>query len=173
MRRLIRAFVVRTQQKQGFSRRSAIYIKPIFLHYSNICVKRPLKNRKKKDFNDKWKLNEGWKYCRMLPSELSAILLTWLSDKWSWKPICALYESGRFTQFLHYLAFYTCHCGIHVYFCFVDALCLSKHFVSHDGTIWTSTEQRITTLALVSLTLATLRSPGSTNGTTTPRSIVV
>ena len=36
---------------------------------------RSLKNRQNKDLNDKWKLNEGQKYCRMLPLEHSAILL--------------------------------------------------------------------------------------------------
>ena len=43
---------------------------------SKTCVKQPLKNRQNKDLNDKWKLNEGGKYCRMLPLEHSAILLT-------------------------------------------------------------------------------------------------
>ena len=38
-------------------------------------VKRPLKNRQNKDLNDLWKVNEGQKYCRMLPLEHSAILL--------------------------------------------------------------------------------------------------
>ena len=33
---------------------------------SKICLKRPLRNRQKKDLNDKWLLNEGRKYCRML-----------------------------------------------------------------------------------------------------------
>ena len=44
--------------------------------YSKTCVKWPLKNRQNKDFNDKWWLYEGRKYCRMLPLEHSAILLT-------------------------------------------------------------------------------------------------
>ena len=34
------------------------------------------KNRPNKDLNDKWSLNEGIKYCRILPLEHSAILLT-------------------------------------------------------------------------------------------------
>ena len=34
---------------------------------SKTCAKRPLENRQNKDLNDKWKLNEGHKYCRMLP----------------------------------------------------------------------------------------------------------
>ena len=41
-----------------------------------ICVKLSLKNRQNKDLNDKWYFNEGRKYCRMLPLEHSAILLT-------------------------------------------------------------------------------------------------
>ena len=44
--------------------------------YSKTCVKRPLKNRQNKDLNDKCWLNEGQKYCRMLPLEHSAIVLT-------------------------------------------------------------------------------------------------
>ena len=46
------------------------------LRYSKTCLKRPLKNRQNKDDNDKRQLNEGQKYCRMLPLEHSAILLT-------------------------------------------------------------------------------------------------
>ena len=46
--------------------------------YGKTCLKRPLKNRQNKDLNDKWKLNEGRKYCRMLPLEHSAIHLTCL-----------------------------------------------------------------------------------------------
>ena len=42
------------------------------LIYNKTCVKRPLKNRQNKD------LNEGQKYCRMLPLEHSAILLTFI-----------------------------------------------------------------------------------------------
>ena len=34
--------------------------------HSRTCLKRPLKNRKNKDLNDKWWLNEGRKYCRIL-----------------------------------------------------------------------------------------------------------
>ena len=35
-----------------------------------------LKIRQNKDLNDKWQLNEGQKYSRMLPLEHSAIFLT-------------------------------------------------------------------------------------------------
>ena len=48
--------------------------------YSKTCVRWPLKNRQNKNLYDKWYLNEGRKYCRMLPLEHSAILLTALSD---------------------------------------------------------------------------------------------
>ena len=37
-----------------------------FVSYSKTCLKWPLKNRQNKDVNDKWYLNEGRKYCRML-----------------------------------------------------------------------------------------------------------
>ena len=42
--------------------------------YSKTGVNRPLKNRQDKGLNDKWELNAGQKYCRMLPLEHSAIL---------------------------------------------------------------------------------------------------
>ena len=45
-------------------------------HYSKTCVKLPLKTTQNKDLNDKWLRNEVRKYCRMLPLEHSAILLT-------------------------------------------------------------------------------------------------
>ena len=38
----------------------------------------------------------------LLQGEHSAILWPALSDNWSWKPICGLIESGRFTQVLLY-----------------------------------------------------------------------
>ena len=40
------------------------------------CLKRPLKNRQNQGLNMKLYLNGGRKYCRMLPLEHSAILLT-------------------------------------------------------------------------------------------------
>ena len=43
--------------------------------YCKTLVKRPLKNGQNKELNDIWKVNEGQKYCRMLPLEHSAILL--------------------------------------------------------------------------------------------------
>ena len=46
------------------------------MEYSKTRLKQPLKNRQNKDVNDKWYLNEGPKYCRMLPLEHSALLLT-------------------------------------------------------------------------------------------------
>ena len=44
--------------------------------YNKTCVQRPLKNRQSKNLNDKWLLNEGRKYYRILQGEHSAILLT-------------------------------------------------------------------------------------------------
>ena len=42
--------------------------------YSKTCVKWLLSKRQNKDLNDKWLLNEGQMYCRMLQREHSAIL---------------------------------------------------------------------------------------------------
>ena len=66
-----------------------------FVMYSKTCLKRPLYNRQNKDLNDKWQLNEGQKYCRMLPFEHSAILWPALSDNRSSKTFFGLLESGR------------------------------------------------------------------------------
>ena len=71
--------------------------------YSKTCVKRPLKNRQNKALNDRWLLNEGRKYCRMLPLEHSAILLTCIKRSLGLKPIFGLFESGRVTQVLLYV----------------------------------------------------------------------
>ena len=49
--------------------------------YSKTCLKRPLKNRQNIYPIDKWQLNEGQKYCRMLPMEHSAILLTCIKQQ--------------------------------------------------------------------------------------------
>ena len=44
--------------------------------YSKTCVKRPLSRRPRIGFQNQLLLNAGQKYCRMLPLEQSAILLT-------------------------------------------------------------------------------------------------
>ena len=44
--------------------------------YSKTCLMRSLKSIQNKGLNGKVLLNEGRKYCRMLPLEHSAILLT-------------------------------------------------------------------------------------------------
>ena len=52
-----------------------LYTLKVLVH-SKTCVKQPLKRKEKKDLYDKWWLNEGRKYCRMLPLKHSAIRLT-------------------------------------------------------------------------------------------------
>ena len=46
--------------------------------YSKSCVKWPLSKRPKIGFQEQLSLNVGQKYCRMLPLEKSAILLTFI-----------------------------------------------------------------------------------------------
>ena len=46
--------------------------------YSKTCLKWPLSKRAKIGFQDQLSLNAGQKYCRMLPLEHSAILLTFI-----------------------------------------------------------------------------------------------
>ena len=48
------------------------------MNYSKTCVKWPLSKRPKIGFQDDNSLNAGQKYCRMLPLEHSAILLTFI-----------------------------------------------------------------------------------------------
>ena len=48
------------------------------LECSKTCVKWPLSKRSKIGFQDKLSLNSGQKYCRMLRSEHSAILSTFI-----------------------------------------------------------------------------------------------
>ena len=62
------------------------------IKYSKTCLKGPLQNRQNKDLNDKWYLNEGRKYCRMLPLEHSAILLTCIMQSSVLKKIGLLFE---------------------------------------------------------------------------------
>ena len=47
-------------------------------NYSKTCLRRPLKKKTKIGFQDRFSLNAGQKYCRMLPLEHSAILLTFI-----------------------------------------------------------------------------------------------
>ena len=49
-------------------------------HYTKTCLNRSFKSRQNKGVNGKCWLNEGHKYCRMLPFEDSAILLTCIRD---------------------------------------------------------------------------------------------
>ena len=42
----------------------------------SVYTVKPVLSRQNKDLNDKWYLNEGRKYCRMLQGEHSTILLT-------------------------------------------------------------------------------------------------
>ena len=46
--------------------------------YSKTCLKRPLKRRQKKGFQDQLSLHAGQKNCRMLQGEHSAILSTFI-----------------------------------------------------------------------------------------------
>ena len=52
--------------------------------YSQACIKRPLKNSIRIDFQYRLLLNAGQKYCRMLQVEHSVILLTFIK---TWRKI--------------------------------------------------------------------------------------
>ena len=84
----------------------------------------------KNGFQDQLLLNAGQKYCRMLPLEHSAILLTSLSYKLSLRPLFCLFLSGRFTQVLLYytpsfLILLTCNIPV-----------VSIYFQSEVKTLW-------------------------------------
>ena len=66
---------------------------------SKTCVKRSLsKWQKKNGFQDRFSLNAGQKYCKMLQMEHFAIQLTSLSYQFSLRPLFCLFMSGRFIQ---------------------------------------------------------------------------
>ena len=70
--------------------------------YSETCVKRPLSKRPQIGFQGKLMLNAGQKYCRMLPLEQSAILLTFIKLPFVIKTFVLSILNGRFTQVLLY-----------------------------------------------------------------------
>ena len=57
-----------------------------------------IKNRQNKYLNDKGYLNEGRKYCRMLPWSILQYFCPALSNNWSRKPVFGLLLSGRLRQ---------------------------------------------------------------------------
>ena len=70
--------------------------------YSKICVKQQLSKRPKIGFQTQLSLNAVRKYCRMLPLEHSAILLTFIKRPFIIKIFVCLFLSGRFKQVLLY-----------------------------------------------------------------------
>ena len=74
--------------------------------YSKICLKRSFKNSQNKSLKDKWKLNEGRKYFRML--SLSILQYFWpaLSDNRSWNSILVFFLSEGLRQVLLYILYY-------------------------------------------------------------------
>ena len=91
------------------------------LVYSKTCLKLPLKNRQNNDLNDKWLPNEGQKYCRMLPLENSAILLTCIKQLLVLKTNSWGFFSYRFRQVL----LYCCNWNI---FYYRDG-CMAQNFI--------------------------------------------
>ena len=93
--------------------------------YSKTRLKRLLKNRQNRGANDKWYLNEGQKYCRMLPLEHSAIFLTCIKRKLVLKTkFLVFFLSGRFRQVLLYLG--VSSWNICFTFCDLVCFCLSS-----------------------------------------------
>ena len=80
-----------------------IPLNPQNCKYSNTCLKRPLKNRQNKGLKDKWQLNEGQKYCRMLSWSILQYFWPAFSHHRSWKPILIFFLSGRLRQVLLYI----------------------------------------------------------------------
>ena len=72
-------------------------------YYSKTCLKLTLKIRQNKGHKDKWYLDEGRKYCRMLSWSILQYFWPALSDNQSWKTNFGLLLSGRFRQVLLYI----------------------------------------------------------------------
>ena len=69
--------------------------------YSKTCVKRPLsKTDTAKILMTKGSLMKGKSNAECFPWSILHYFWAALSDDWSWKPICGLFESDRFTQVL-------------------------------------------------------------------------
>ena len=69
--------------------------------YSKTCLKLSLKNRQNKGLKDRWSLNAGQKYCRMLPWSILQYFGPALSDYQSRK-LLGTSLIGRFRQVLLY-----------------------------------------------------------------------
>ena len=68
--------------------------------YSKTSVKWPLSKRPKIGFQDRLSLNAGQKYCRMLPLEHSAILLTFIKLSFVIKTfVLSIFEWPFYTDF--------------------------------------------------------------------------
>ena len=68
--------------------------------YRNNVVKRPISKRPKIGFQDQLLLNAGQKYCRMLPLEHSAILLTFIKLPFVIKIfVLSIFELPFYTSF--------------------------------------------------------------------------
>ena len=85
------------------------FVLAFLLVYSKTCVKRPLKTKQNKALNGNGSLMNVKKYCRMLPLEHSAILLTCIKRQLVLKTILCLFESGCSTQALLYMCMFFCH----------------------------------------------------------------
>ena len=82
------------------------------------CLKRPLMNRSKIDFQDRLLLNAGQKYCRMLQESILQNFRPTLSYHMSLKPLFCLFWSGLLRQVLSLeiavallMRLYVCQCS--------------------------------------------------------------
>ena len=90
--------------------------------YSKTCVKRPLKTRQNKDLNDKWQHYDSRKYCRMLPLEHSATLLTCIKRNVVLKKILVVLRAAVLHRF---------YCTIHYTVMAVQSQCNHTVMVNH------------------------------------------
>ena len=95
------------------------YIYTCFMYYSKTCVKHPLSKRPKIVFQDQSWLNAGQKYCRMLRTEHSAILLTFIKQPFVIKIfVLSIFE---WPFYIHFTACTT----------FIRALCIKSIAFEH------------------------------------------
>ena len=83
--------------------------------YSKTCVKQPLSRRPKIGFQDQLSLNAGQKYCRMLPLEHSAILLTLIQLPFIIKIVYFVYHLSLRYLFCPFLIEWPFYTGFTVY----------------------------------------------------------
>ena len=104
-------------QKLEFPLLSTLYPNSYLIKYGKTCLKKPLKKKTKVGFQDRFSLNEGQKYCRMLQGSILQYFRPSFSYHLSLRPLFCLILSGHLRQGLLYVTGFQLykpsgkHCG--------------------------------------------------------------